>query len=106
MRQSIGDTLLTWIDTYFGVYEDEKGIHVQDTLLDQEIERILFYNEFILILAPGEKKYYPAQSFKKRLKTWALYRSLLYNNDKKDKDGNPGGDNKRHGIEYFRISKN
>ena len=105
MRQFIGETFLSWADGFYGVNETESGIEVQSSNFDEFQERKTLYDDFLTLLAPSDRKFYSPQSFKKRFKTWCLYRGLFFNKQKSDKDGNPGGDDKRDGKEYFCISK-
>lgn len=105
MRQFIGETFLLWADEFYGVTETETGLQIQSPSIDEAVERKTLYDDFMNPLPISDKKYYTPQNFKKRFKVWCKYRGLYFNKHKLDKDGIPGGDDKRDSKEYFTVSK-
>lgn len=108
MRQYFGENFLLWADEYFGVTETDSGVEIDATNanINEEKTRKDLYESF-MDQAPSERKFTTAQRFKNKFRTWAQYRELVFNPYQEDKRTGKkhGGDIKKGGIEYFRVSK-
>ena len=107
IRQFIGESFLNWASEYFGVIElDASGkpkIDRTNININRDIPRSELYNDF-LEKNKTEGKYMNPFRFKKKMLSWCQYTGLMFNPKSVDKNGQPGGDDKRGGIEYFTIA--
>ncbi len=102
IRQFIGEDFLTWASEYFGVSEENK-VDITNMNINRDIARSELYNDY-LEKTPSQRKYMNPFRFKKKMLSWCQYTGLMFNPKNVDKNGQPGGDDKRGGIEYFTIA--
>lgn len=102
LRQFIGENFLTWADEYFSVTDDQVIEDIFSNNLNNPIQRKELYDDF-LNKNPNDRKYVTPHHFKKKLKSWCTYRSLIFNPHKRDQYGHPGMDDKSGGVEFFMI---
>jgi hypothetical protein len=103
LRQFIGEDFLTWAGEYFNIEENKPINSNSGNNLNRDIARSILYNDF-LEKTPTQRKFITPQRFKKKMTSWCLYIGLKFNPQYINKEGNPGGDDKRGGIEYFTIA--
>jgi hypothetical protein len=102
LRQYIGENFLSWADEYFSVTEGEDVTTIFSNNLNIPITRKELSDNFH-DKNPNDRKYVTAHIFKKKIKAWCDYRSLIFNPHKRDDHGRPGLDDKSGGVEYFMV---
>ncbi|HMT29576.1 MAG TPA: hypothetical protein PKD91_09885, partial [Bacteroidia bacterium] len=93
LRQDIGEAFMDWADTYFS---DPNNIN-------KEIPRKEMTDNFYDVY-PKQKMYCDSRMFKKKLKDYCRYKSLIFNPGKPTETSIHGGDDKRSGLEYFKLA--
>lgn len=102
IRQEIGETFIAWADEFFS-----DSAHLNARLVRKELyESLCSYD-------PNQRRYCPAQAFKKKLVAYCRWKGYIFNPQKYDpishlpssvdRDGKPNIDDKSGGIEYFTI---
>jgi hypothetical protein len=104
LRQSMGETFLTWADEYFS--NEEK---INTLLARRELSDAFF------AFAPEQRKFVTPTEFKKKIVRYCEWKELIFNPQRYDpitrrpaffdKDGNPEIDNKTGGVEYFTLGE-
>jgi hypothetical protein len=95
---------LDWPGSILTLRETNKPINSNSgNNLNRDILRSKLYNDF-LEKTPTQRKFITPQRFKKKMISWCQYIGLNFNPQCTNKEGNPGGDDKRGGIEYFTIA--
>ena len=103
LRQFVGEDFLSWAGEYFSIDENKSIDSLFGGNLNTEVPRSELYNDF-LEKTPTQRKYMTPQRFKKKVLHWCEYLGLKFNPQHLNKDGQPGGDDKRGGVEYFTIA--
>ena len=83
---------MDWADTYFS---DPNNLNV-------EISRKEFTDQFYDIY-PKQRMYCDSRQFKKKLGDYCRYKKLILNPFKPWENSLHGGDDKRGGLEYFKV---
>ncbi|MBW6490845.1 MAG: DNA primase [Lentimicrobium sp.] len=102
LRQFIGESYLLWADEYFSISDGMDPADAISNNLNHPIPRKELYDHF-LERNPNDRKYTTPHHFKKKMKSWCDYRSMIFNPHKRDGFGRPGLDDKSGGIEFFFI---
>lgn len=102
LRQSMGETFLTWADEYFS----------DPTKINARLVRKELYDAF-LTHSPEQRKFVNQPEFKKKIIRYCEWSSWIFNPNRidpitqqcmyLDKDGRPDMDDKSGGIEYFMM---
>jgi hypothetical protein len=103
LRQFIGEDFLTWAGEYFNVGDPDSINSREVQNMNFQLPRNELYNAF-LDKNPNQRKYMNAFRFKKKMIAWCDYHGARFNPQCVDKNGKPGQDDKRGGIEYFTIA--
>ncbi|MBK6642485.1 MAG: hypothetical protein IPG39_15285 [Bacteroidetes bacterium] len=92
LRQDIGESFMDWADTYFS---DPNNLNV-------EISRKELTDHFYDIY-PKQRMYCDSRQFKKKLGDYCRYKNYILNPFKPRENSLHGGDDKRGGLEYFKV---